>query len=92
MTLVDKDWLLKALNLFDYRGDSHFLNGIHTAKDIIKDAETVEIIRCKDCKYAEMYISYIGEDKLWCGKEEKGLGDVTHDDFCSWAKRKDDEE
>ena len=45
-----------------------------------------EIIRCKDCKYAE----YIDDVKtLWC--TECGHGrTVAPDDFCSYAERKDD--
>ena len=84
MTLVDKDLLLKTLNLFDYRGDSHFLNGIITAKDIIKDTETVEIVSCKDCTY---YDADNFDGFCWFHNSM-----VNESDYCSKAKRKDDNE
>lgn len=87
MRLVDKDWLLQRLNLFkDTKYDryfllntkSAFLLGIKSAKNIIEDAETVELIKCKDCRYRE-------EDHR-C----QLIGLLTRDyDFCSYAERKD---
>ena len=82
MRLVDKDWLLRMLNFFNYREykDGRFLNGIRAASEIIEDAETVELIKCKDCRYRE-------EDHR-C----RLIGLLTRDyDFCSYAERKDAE-
>lgn len=47
-----------------------------------------EIIRCKDCKYIKAFDFY-GEERFQCDKDDDSLGDVTPDDFCSKAIRKD---
>lgn len=45
MEYISKDYLLKALSVFNDRvnGDEHFLYGIETAKEIIENAPTVEV-------------------------------------------------
>ena len=44
-----------------------------------------EIVRCKDCKYAE----YIDDVKtLWCTECGQGRT-VAPNDFCSYAKRRE---
>ena len=44
-----------------------------------------EIVRCKDCKYAE----YIDDVKtLWCTECGQGRT-VAPNDFCSYAERRD---
>ena len=46
-----------------------------------------EIVRCKDCKYAE----YIDDVKtLWCTECGQGRT-VAPNDFCSYAERREDE-
>ena len=44
MRLIDADYILSALNVFSDRehGNEHFLLGIKTAREIVKDAPTIE--------------------------------------------------
>lgn len=44
MRLIDADYILSSLNVFSDRehGNEHFLFGIETAQDIVKDAPTIE--------------------------------------------------
>lgn len=42
--LIDADEIMKALSIFNdtTNGNSHFLNGIETAKELIEDAPTAD--------------------------------------------------
>ena len=44
MRLIDADEIMRALSIFNdtTNGNSHFLNGIETAKELIEDAPTVD--------------------------------------------------
>lgn len=44
MRTTDADYILSALNVFSDReyGNEHFLSGIETAREIVKDAPTIE--------------------------------------------------
>ena len=57
----------------------------------LKDADMVSVVRCKDCKYAEVYDGYYTQ--VCC---ENGVigghGELWNpDDFCSYGERKDHE-
>ena len=77
--------------------DNLFADGIDYAMDIIgniKAADAVPAIRCKDCKYSRELNhedpkewQFI-EDCVWCMNWEYG---VFPDDYCSNAKKKEDE-
>ena len=47
MRLIDGDEIMKALSIFNdtTNGNSHFINGIETAKELIEDAPTVDPIK-----------------------------------------------
>lgn len=52
----------------------------------IKDLPTIEVVRCKDCKYNdfdELYGNY------WCNRTMCVIK-VNADDFCKWGKRRED--
>ena len=53
-------------------------------------ADVVEVVRCKDCKYAKVYNDIIGEPHLFCcnGKSIYRRK-VDFDDFCSNGERKE---
>ena len=48
----------------------------------LKDLETVEIIRCKDCKNCDRDTIF---NQYWCDGKE-----VLPDNFCGYAEEKED--
>ena len=44
-----------------------------------------EIVRCKECKWADWYKTADGEQFCYC--METGNGGRTADDFCSYGER-----
>lgn len=48
------------------------------------------VTECKDCKYIKAFDFY-GEERFQCDKDDNSLGDVSLDDYCSKAERKDNE-
>ena len=62
---------------------------IRQCKRIVKDAPSIDIVRCRECKYAEVSVSPI--TGLWCTRF--GINDMAMeaDDFCSYGERKEDE-
>lgn len=78
MRLIDVDALLNRMQedpLFDLV-ERYGVSGVIEAEPTI---DAVPVIRCKDCKY------WNGSGK-YCDYEMSGL----EDDFCSWAKRKEE--
>ena len=56
------------------------------SKMIRKTVEEMQVVRCKDCKYAE----YIDDVKtLWCTECGQGRTVALYD-FCSYGERRDD--
>ena len=57
------------------------------SKMIRKTVDEMQIVRCKDCKYAE-YIDDV--QTLWCTECGQGRT-VAPYDFCSYGERREDE-
>ena len=51
----------------------------------IAEVPTIEIVRCKDCKYSNVYLIDSNEEpQRWCKVGlAKAVGD---DDYCSWGE------
>jgi hypothetical protein len=76
MRMIDADALKDAIE-DNFIGNTYDINKVVDAQPTIQP----EIVRCKDCKYAE-YIDDV--QTLWC--TECGTGrTVAPDDFCSYA-------
>lgn len=56
MRLIDADEIMKALSIFNdtTNGNSHFLNGIETAKELIEDAPTAFDVKILMVKLATL--------------------------------------
>ena len=54
--------------------------------DEVEDADVVEVVRCKDCKYYETDI-WDGEILCGCGNSS-GLNDDKPDGYCCYGERR----
>lgn len=86
---IDADYTIKALSIFGDKknGNQHFLNGIETAKEVINNqptADVVEVVRCKDCV---MCVEYMGN--MFCGYQSflSNPEGVSANDYCSKGER-----
>ena len=68
----------------EYDQESHCCH--RWSKMIRKTVEEMQIVRCKDCKYAE-YIDDV--QTLWCTECGQGRT-VAPYDFCSYGERRED--
>ena len=51
----------------------------------LPDADVVEVVRCKDCKWAEYGKDY----EPYCNHWKSGLyANIKDDDFCSYGERR----
>ena len=55
---------------------------------IVLNGEQIdELVRCKDCKWAEFYIGLDGKRYCFCAEHDR-YGN-TENDYCSYAERKE---
>lgn len=86
-------------------GREYIMRYDHGLDVMVSADEPIEIVRCKDCKFAynEMAVGLddyepTPDGKLDCVKfggwdyynDIPGIYLVGHDDFCSWGERKND--
>lgn len=82
---IDAEWLM---NFFTDIPDNFTLT-IGNLRATVNDAPTIDIVRCKECKYAHM--TYGGECKycdIWSLEDSLYL---DGDFFCSYGQRKESE-
>ena len=81
---IDAEWL-KAFFEADKGKDR--MTPIDSLLALIDDAPSIDIVRCRECKYAEVSVSPI--TGLWCTRF--GINDMAMeaDDFCSYGCRKE---
>ena len=58
-----------------------FLNGVVYMAERIEEAPSIEIVRCKECKWAKALGTY-----QWCSRLDS-TAQITADDFCSYGER-----
>ena len=79
---IDADKVLKELHL--NHKDVIYIDKRDTAKRIEK-IQGIDIVRCKECKWADWYKTADGEQFCYC--METGSGGRTADDYCSYGER-----
>ena len=52
--------------------------------EMIVDAPSIEIVRCKECKWSKANGTY-----QWCGRLDS-TARITADDFCSYGEVRDE--
>lgn len=69
----------------DYRNaklhdkSEEFLNGVIYMAQRIEEAPSIDIVRCAECEYSDIY-----DDEMFCRLR---TDDVKADDFCSYGER-----
>jgi hypothetical protein len=91
MRLINADDLIERINVVIEHGLAD-PDGLHplSAEVVLETINVIpsaqpEIVRCKDCKYAE-YIDDV--QTLWCTECGQGRT-VAPNDFCSYAERRE---
>lgn len=58
---------------------------------LTSSVDAVSVVRCKDCRYAGVHVVVDTHEIIghWCGLLD--IDDVSDDDFCSFGKRKENE-
>ena len=64
---------------------------VERAIKLIQDEPSVDIVRCKECRYCKKKRgAFKGEPIIFYRCEENNR-DVENDDYCFWGERKGDE-
>ena len=74
--LIEKKWQAESEACF------YALEDVVSVTDI-EDAPSIDIVRCKECKWAKANGTY-----QWCGRLDS-TAQITADDFCSYGERKE---
>lgn len=97
---IDADVLMKKLNIKadckECNSIDHFLCCLRSrdfvnACEAINSAPSIDIVRCKECKYWHDHIT-----TTWCSRgaelrpQESGWVKRDADDFCSYGEREDE--
>lgn len=92
---IDADALTEHIQKLKVVTDDWFGMGIargieraETAIQMQPTADVVEVVRCKDCKLAEIVTTNIGTKYIECQSHEVYM---EANDFCSYGKRKSEE-
>ena len=72
-----KEWLDEYLSVF-----KKYDKG--TIKGFVDHAPSIDIVRCKECKWAKANGTY-----QWCGRLDS-TAQITADDFCSYGEVRDE--
>ena len=86
---VERVTLIKFMkdNTPNIHGDTTMRSVQRTLKAVPAAEDVVKVVRCENCKYAEMIVDIIGDPSLYC--RMRNCKYVNFDDFCSWGERKD---
>ena len=104
MRLIDADAFIRFLAEQRVKNTGMFTKGVNKALNIAISAlknqqitptvDAVPVIRCRYCKFWEPYGSKgsrkAGGPLEWCGGCMKWRGDRIESDFCSYGKRKEE--
>ena len=79
---IDAEWIRNVYADFEhYDNRNDWTTPIANVLAVIDDAPSIDIVRCKECKWAKANGTY-----QWCGRLDS-TARITADDFCSYGKR-----
>ena len=79
---ISAEWIRNIYADFkDYEGRDDWTTPISNVLAVIDDAPSIDLVRCKECKYKDEIVNY-------CYENDR---DVNSDDFCSYGERRADE-
>lgn len=73
--------------------DEYWLEQVNKAIEALPPADTVEVVRCKDCRYGHRFFDVInGTTDSWieCRNPDGLNRDTSEVSFCSCGERKDE--
>ena len=87
MRLIDADTLMERLKFKRKISEPGLFRGLESAMAQVKKAPTVEVVRCKDCKY------FVDGDTCFNNQwwNDDFFTYVKEDDFCSYGERREGE-
>lgn len=77
---IDAEKELTELKAMKVEGET-FTTAVNFAIIILEQAPSIDIVRCKECKWAKANGTY-----QWCGRLDS-TARITADDFCSYGER-----
>ena len=83
---IDAEWIRNIYADFEhYENRDDWTTPITNVLAVINDAPSIDIVRCKECKWAKANGTY-----QWCGRLDS-TARITADDFCSYGEREESE-
>ena len=83
---IDAEWIRNVYADFEhYDNRNDWTTPIANVLAVIDDAPSIDIVRCKECKWAKANGTY-----QWCGRLDS-TARITADDYCSYGERKEGE-
>ena len=83
---IDAEWIRTIYADFEhYENRDDWTTPITNVLAVINDAPSIDIVRCKECKWAKANGTY-----QWCGRLDS-TARITADDFCSYGEREESE-
>ena len=81
---IDAEWIRNVYADFEhYDNRNDWTTPIANVLAVIDDAPSIDIVRCKECKWAKANGTY-----QWCGRLDS-TARITADDFCSYGERRE---
>ena len=79
---IDAEWIRNVYADFEhYDNRNDWTTPISNVLAVIDDAPSIDIVRCKECKWAKANGTY-----QWCGRLDS-TARITADDYCSYGER-----
>ena len=86
--MTREEAIYELLNAFKYNVDDLFMDACNMAIEALK-ADTVEVVRCKDCRHAYYADNRVPHERTWVC-ERFTNEEINANDFCSFGERSEE--